>query len=126
MWHCLGVLTYVDPSNVLRLQLGQFRPIGTYYTVAPVQMADMRAESGGHVVTVGRRLYRCRREGTGVARRAERKGFPVLCVCAFAWLELSLVGLSPNHVRVYTAGPGFLLFVAVFVCMDSLEDRIRR
>ena len=58
MWHCLGVLTYVDPSNVLRLQLGQFRPIGTYYTVAPVQMAEMRAESGGHVVAVGRRLHR--------------------------------------------------------------------
>ena len=40
------------------------RPIETCYTVATVQMADKRAENGGHVVAIGRRLCRRRRAGT--------------------------------------------------------------
>ena len=37
VWRCSA---RTDSSNVLNLQLGQRRPIGTYYTVAPVQMTD--------------------------------------------------------------------------------------
>ena len=56
MWHYLRVLIYVDLNNILCLLLGQFRPIGTYYTVAPVQIADIRVESVGHIIITGRRL----------------------------------------------------------------------
>ena len=91
------------------------RPIRIYYTVAPVQMADKRVANGGYII-----------DDDVVARRAERKGFSVLCVCVFAWVELSLVGLSPNHVCAYTTGPGFLSCVVVRVYMDPLGDRIRR
>ena len=61
-------------------------PLGNWdiAQVAPVQMADKSMGNGGHVVVVGRELRRRRRAGTGVARKTERKGFPVVCVYVFA------------------------------------------
>ena len=55
-----------------------------------------------------------------ITSMAGQKGFPVIYVHVFAYLGLSLIGFSPSHVRVYAAGPGFILCVVVYICMDPL------
>ena len=65
------------------------------------------------------------RAGIKVARKTERKGFFIIYVYMFAWLELSLVGFSPSPVRASIIGLGFLSFIVVYICMDPSGDRIR-
>ena len=102
-------------------------PLGNWdiAQIAPVQIADKSTRNRGHIIIMRRRLRRRHRAGTGVARKIERKGFPVVYIYMFAWLELSLVGFSPNPVRAYTVGPGFSSFIVVYICMDPSGDRIR-
>ena len=115
MWYCLKVFN-TALNNILHYYWTNWANWDVLQ-VAPVQMADTRAENGSHIVAIR----------DGHHQRGGAEGFSyIMCVCVFAWLELSLVGLSPSHVHAYTAGPGFLSCIVVFVCINPLEDRIRR
>ena len=59
IWKCS---TRTDPSNILCLQLGQRRPMGTYYTVAPVQIADGSkvtscVQAQAHCCIIGQKVF---------------------------------------------------------------------